>query len=380
VNGLLQNAWRRMIDTRLVRRVSDALLHARCRRHLADLDRLQPERCQARMLLGLVHRARSTPFGREHDFSRIRTPDDFRRLVPLRTPEESDGMAFPDATRALNGAHRAAHLTALASVLRVRPQTTFCAGAVAFLGEATSGTPQSPWQVPRLLRPYAIHEPMLADVARLTARSAATCLAGSLSGLLKLIAEVKRHTRLDRVAEVWPNLAATLWTRQPSDPSAALLREEVGEGVVMLEMVSRFGSPIGTEDPETGLLRWLPNHGVYCEFIPAAQAHQVQPERWTFDGVEAGADYELVVTSPVGLWACRTGEIVRFERRDVPLFRFTGERVEIIKPAPVAIPTAEVSVGHHPPTQAPHRRSAGIPATPPGMFVHSPWSAHADRG
>ena len=43
-------------------------------------------RCQKRTLLGLVHKAHTTRFGRDHDFRRIRDIQDFRRLVPLRTP------------------------------------------------------------------------------------------------------------------------------------------------------------------------------------------------------------------------------------------------------------------------------------------------------
>ena len=66
----------------LVRRAAEAVFRAVSRRHLAQFDRLAPARCQARILLGLLHQAQTTRFGRDHDFRRIRTLDDFRR-VPL---------------------------------------------------------------------------------------------------------------------------------------------------------------------------------------------------------------------------------------------------------------------------------------------------------
>jgi hypothetical protein len=416
-----------MTDTRLVRRVADALLAARCRRHLAGLDRLDPARAQTRILLGLLHRARATPFGRGHDFARIRSADDFRRLVPLRTLDELwqthgrlDGATWPGPARqllacdtgaesprflpltpALEAAHRAANQTAMGLVQRVRPGAGFCSGSVVFLGEALSAArlaegkgdvpaPPSARHLPWLARPYAVAEATVAAVARAAARTAATCLSGSVSALLKLLAEVKRFARRERVAEVWPGLEAVLWSRKPSDPPSALLREEVG-GAVLLESVSRCGSPVAVEDPETGLLRWLPDHGVFFEFVPAEEAGEPQPTRLTFDRVETNVDHELVLTSPAGLWACRLGETVRFERREPPLFRFTEVRSqesgvrsqEMGTPGPESsVPGTEhqAPVTLHAPTQPPHRRSDGIPAARLEMFVRNPWSAPADRG
>jgi hypothetical protein len=408
-----------MTDTRLARRAANALLRGRCRRHLAALDRLHPERAQTRILLGVIHRARSTPFGRDHDFARIRTPDDFRRLVPMRTLDEIwkrygrlDEMTWPGAARhvlpcdsltewphfvplspTLEAARRAANQTALALVHRVRPDAAFCSGSVVFLGEARSSAclaegngevpaSQSTRQLPWSARPYAVAEPTLSMTARAAARTNLTCLGGSVPALLKLLAEVKRHARKHRIADVWPNLTAVLWSRKPSDPSADLLRDEVGDGVVCLEMVTHCGSPLAVEDPESGLLRWLPDHGVYFEFVCAAEAHRPQPLRMTFEQVEMRAAYELVLTSPAGLWACRTGKAVCFERRDPPLFRFVEVRSERREPSeerPAAEqPTPHSLVAHV--TQPPHRRSAGIPAALPETIGHIPWLTPADRG
>ncbi len=351
---LWHSLWHRMTDTRLIRRATDALAHARCRRHLAALDRLQPERRQTRILLGLIHAAKSTPFGRAHDFARIRNADDFGRLVPLSSPELANGTC----ASGLEPAQRAALHTALALVRRTKPQADLCKGSMLFLDEAAS------------------------TVARSAAGTTVTCLSGSVSSLLKTMAEAKRCARRDRVTEIWPDLTAVLWSRRPNDPSADLLRAEVGDGVVLLETVSRFGAPVAVEDPDTGLLRWLPDHGVYFEFVPTAES---QPQRLTFDRVEAGVDYELVLSSPAGSWACRTGDVVRFERRDVPLFHLSAVRAEekftLTLPRveePPGTPHSALRTPHF--TKAPHPRNGGIPAAPPKMFVHSPWSVPADRG
>src|SRR5215469_10203552 len=74
-----------LVGSRLVRRLTDTLFRGRARRHVAVLDHLDAGRAQLRTLRGLVHRAHTTRFGRDHDFRRIRSAEDFRRLVPLRT-------------------------------------------------------------------------------------------------------------------------------------------------------------------------------------------------------------------------------------------------------------------------------------------------------
>src|SRR6516162_5201234 len=84
--AFLRSAQQWMAGTRGIRRLADAFFRNKARRRVVELDHLSVSRCQKRILLGLVHQAHTTRFGRAHDFRRIRNPADFRRLVPLRTP------------------------------------------------------------------------------------------------------------------------------------------------------------------------------------------------------------------------------------------------------------------------------------------------------
>src|SRR5438132_1269747 len=154
---LVRSALQWLADTRLARSVVDTVFRGRARQHLLDLNQQTLARCQNRTLLGLVHRARRTRFGRDHDFPRIRTVSDFQRLVPLRTPaalwREYWQPAFPNlagatwpgpipylavpsasnretfpyvpVSPALWAAQQTAALTALAFVLHARPPARF---------------------------------------------------------------------------------------------------------------------------------------------------------------------------------------------------------------------------------------------------------------
>ena len=363
---------RRLLDSRVVRLAADAVLRARGRSEIARRDRQSAARRQLRILLGLLHEATTTPFGRAHDFRRIRTEADFRRLVPLRTSAELRRLATPpsllDGGRACRQTIRAAWQTALAFVAAARPQGRLLSGRMVFLGEPEART--LPW----LPRSYALRNAEDAAANRLV-RTPATCFAGSAERIVSLLDQVRWITGRERVAELWPNLTAVLYSRgSPQDEWAPHLRELLGEKVLLLETCFLPEGPIAVEDPRRGRLSLLFDHGVYLEFTPAAEAGKPDPTRHGLTEVEPGVVYEIAMSSPAGLWACRTGTAVRFERRDPPLVHL------VEAPLPVGAEGRKVLTSPPRPPQPPHRQTAGIPAAPPEKFAHTPWLTHADRG
>src|SRR5262249_12893706 len=93
----------------VIRRLADAGLGRYARRRTAQLDRCDVAATQESCFLRLVRRARSTRFGRDHDFPPIRTIADYQERVPLRTYEQFwsaywqpafplvQGVTWPDA-------------------------------------------------------------------------------------------------------------------------------------------------------------------------------------------------------------------------------------------------------------------------------------------
>jgi hypothetical protein len=407
----------RLAQTRLARQAAEVLFRARSRARLASFDRQSPARAQARTLLGLLHQARGTRFGRAHDFGRIRTPADFRRLVPLRTPAEFwrahwqpayphlDGLTWPGPlphlavpppgddrlhalplSRALQSAHSEALRTALGLVVHARPQAHLLAGTLLWLGDDTTwttpaGAPVEPRtaaaeRFPALLRPYL--RVGQAESARALAEELAgervTCLVGPAERVVALAEAFRELRGAGPLRRVWPHLTAVLYTRRSAAPPLARLRNAAGEGVLLLEALTRPEGPVAVEDPRHGGLRLLTDHGVHFEFVPAGAANEPQPARLGVGEVEPGAPYELALTSPAGLWACRTGLTVSFERLSPPVLR-------VLRWAPAAAPAPVRADAPAPlPAPAPHPQNAGIPAALPRSFSHSPWSAPADRG
>ena len=77
------------------------------------------------------------------------------------------------------------------------------------------------------------------------------------------------------------------------------------------------------------LLRVIPDHGVFFEFIPVEELDGDQlktntPTRHALANVEIGVQYAVVMTTCMRLWSYLVGDTVAFERREPPLIRFTG--------------------------------------------------------
>jgi hypothetical protein len=217
-----------------------------------------------------------------------------------------------------------------------------------------------------LVRPYAR---LAGDTpAEYWAKRPITCLAGPVERLLPLLENVKQMRGKDCLRDVWPDLAVILYTRRLTNAPVERLRAEA-EGVLLLETMGRAEGPIAVEDPRYGLSRLLHDHGVYFEFVPPGQAGELRCPRYGIEEMEVGVPYELAVTSPAGLWACRMGRTVCLERRDPPLVRF-------LDPQPAKPVDTRITL----PLQAAHPPIDGSLAAPPENSFHSPWSAPADRG
>jgi hypothetical protein len=383
-----------LADKRLARQVTEAVCGAHSRRHLARFDQLAPARCQARTLLGLIHQARHTRFGRDHDFGRIRSVADFRRLVPLSTPADLwrcylqsayprlggttwpgpvlpltwvNGRLLPLLSAALQRARRAAWTTALALVHHLRPRSPLFAGQALFLGEGVSAA-----DLPRAIRPYALCQAGGSDTAlRLLAERAAqmplTLLAGPAERLVPLLEYVRQAAGQCDLTQVWPRLTAALYTLRSPGSSAGRLRAALGEGPLLLETLFRPEAPVAVEDPRRAGLRLLPDHGVFFDLVPAEEAGQPHARRFGLDDAEPGALYELALTTPAGLWACRSGLTVRLERQGPP----------VVRPVELVPARTDERVTALPP---PRPQTADSPAALPENFVRSPWSVPADRG
>ena len=162
-------------------------------------------------------------------------------------------------------------------------------------------------------------------LAERSARLPITVVSGVPSWLLLLFERLRQVTGKDHIADIWPTLRLVIHGGTKFDPYRALFRQVIGsEDVHFLETYPASEGFIATEDPRHELLRLIPDHDMFFEFVPVAELAQARPARHTVADVVPGVQYAVVLTTCAGLWSYVLGDTVCFEQRDPPLLRFTG--------------------------------------------------------
>jgi hypothetical protein len=375
-----------LTGNRLVRKFADAALAVFARKRTLALDRMNAGEVQSRTLLRLVRRARRTRFGRDHDFTTIRSVADFQSRVPVRDYEAfwkeywqpvypriedstwpgripyyalssgttSGATKYIPVSKEMLSSNRKAAFTTLALYRFVHPDVPLFNGRVFFLGGRTDmpakldGSREGDLSaiaavaVSPLLRPYAFPPLELSGIAdwdtrlRLMAEHSAnlpvTVFSGVPSWQLSLFDRLKKITGKSTVAEIWPTLRVLIHGGTKFDPYREVFRKEIGsDRVRFLEVYPCSEGFIATEDPRFDLLRIVPDHDIFFEFVPLSEFDDVhgrpksdRPIRHTLANVEVGVQYAVLVSTCAGLWSYLVGDTIVFERREPPLIRFTG--------------------------------------------------------
>lgn len=375
-----------LTGNRLVRKAADAFLARFARQRTLSLDALDVPAAQERALLKLVRTARHTRFGREHDFAGIRSVADYQARVPVRDYEAfwksywqaayprlenatwpgwipyyalssgttSGTTKYIPVSREMLSSNRKAAFTTLAFYRHVYPDVPLFNGRVFFLGGRTDMPPKADGsregdlsaiaavEVSGLLRPYTfppLELSRLADwdaklrrLAEQSAKLPITVFSGVPSWQLSLFDRLKGITGKSTIAEIWPTLRVLIHGGTKFDPYRDVFRKEIGsDRVRFLEVYPCSEGFIATEDPRFDLLRIVPDHGIFFEFVPLEEfdaghgkLKSDRPVRHTLANVEVGVQYAVLVTSCAGLWSYLVGDTIAFERRDPPLIRFTG--------------------------------------------------------
>jgi hypothetical protein len=377
----MNTAWLQpLTDRPLVRRIADAGFLVSARRRVRDLDRMDVGRVQEQTLLRLVRHARHTRFGRDHGFDRIGSVADFRAKVPVRDYEffwqtywkdrypRLDDVTWPGfcpyyalssgttsgttkyipVTREMVRSNNLAARTTLSFFRAAHPDAALFAGKFFFLGGSTDLRRQADGslagdlsgiaarEVADALRPLTFPpydmtlisdwEVKVQRLAEQGARERITALSGVPSWMLILFQRLKQVTGKRTIADIWPDLRVVLHGGTKFDSYRELFRREIGnDAVAFCEMYPCSEGYIATEDHRyPGLLRLIPDHGIFFEFVPADDLGSDRPTRHTVREVEPGVRYAVVLTTCAGLWGYLVGDTVTFERRDPPLLRFSG--------------------------------------------------------
>jgi hypothetical protein len=286
----------------------------------------------------------------------------------LSSGTTSGATKYIPVSSAMVASNRRAGLTTLALFLAANPGTPIFTGRIFFLGGCTDlaecgvrsaecgiakplnsalRTPHSALplagdlsgiaarEVASVLRPYTFPpldlallkdwEQKIVLLAECSAALPITVLTGMPSWLLVLFDRLKRVTNREHIADIWPTLRLVVHGGTKFDPYRSLFQREIGsEEVHFIETYPCSEGFVATEDPRYELLRLIPDHDVFFEFVPVEDLGKDRPARHTVADLVPGVQYAVVMTTCAGLWSYVVGDTVCFEKREPPLLRFTG--------------------------------------------------------
>lgn len=349
---------------------------------LRRLDRLDPVTAQRRQLAELLARAKSTRFGRDHDFASLGTVEAYQQAVPVRRYESfwreywqpdfprvtdvtwpgtipyfavtsgtTTGVTkYIPCTTAMIRSNRRAGLDIIAFHLAARPQSRLCGGSNFMLGGSTALTELAPgiWAgdlsgiagktVPWWFRPVYFpprHLETIIDWEEKIARLAPAALARDI----RAIGGTPPWLLLffDRVAELLPNRSRRLVDAFPrldlfvhggvnfAPYRAAFAERLAGSHAETREVYPASEGFIAGADRGDGEgLRLMVDNGLFFEFVPVEELDGERPTRHWLGTAELGVNYAILLTTCAGLWSYVIGDTVRFVSLDPPRLLVTG--------------------------------------------------------
>ncbi len=347
----------------------------------AKLDRQDAATVQERQLLSLVARARSTAFGRDYDFSSVRSVADFQTRVPLRRFEDfwqdywrdpfpqlknvtwpgtipyfavtsgttSGRTKYIPCSKEIITAYSLAGGDLMGFHVRNRPHSRVLGGKSFMLGGSTDLTEQAPgiysgdvsgimtanmprWFRGRVFPPRDLA--LLSDWEEKVARLAAACasedirlIGGTPSWLLiffDALAELRGVT--PNLATLFPNLEVLVHGGVDFAPYRRRFTELLaGSHAELREVYPASEGFIAAADRGEGEgLRLNLSHGLFYEFVPVEELDSETPTRHWIADAEPGVNYALVLSTCAGLWGYVLGDTVELVDRDPPRIKVTG--------------------------------------------------------
>ena len=324
----------------------------------------------------LVHTAKNTVYGRDHDFAGIRSYEDFRRQVPIgdyeafrpyadriqrgepniswpgvpkylaKTSGTTSGVKYIPLTRESLPNHFGSARNALFNYAAETNHYRWLDGKMIFLSGSpemtlTSGIPTGRLsgivnhEVPAWLRTnqlpsYSTNciedwETKLEAIVDETIDADMRLISGIPPWVQMYYERLLARSGKATVKKLFPNLEMFVYGGVNFEPYRESLERLVGARIPSVETYPASEGFIAFQDSQTeaGLLLNT-GSGIFFEFVPADQIHAERPERLSLGQVKLGENYAIILSSVAGLWGYDIGDTVEFVSLDPFRIRVTG--------------------------------------------------------
>lgn len=324
----------------------------------------------------LIQTAKNTVFGKDHNFAKIKTYNDFKNYVPVqdyenikpyierildgeenvlwtekplyfaKTSGTTSGTKYIPISKESMPTHIQAARDAVFLCAHNTKNADFMLGKMMFLSgspefdEIRNGIPVGrlsgivQHHVPKLFlrnrvpswetNIIADWETKIRKIAEETIKQDLRLISGIPPWVQMYCEEVYKLTG-KKLAEVFPNLSVFIQGGVDYRPYEKILNEAIGKKLLMLEVYPASEGFIAYQDTldQEGMLLVLDN-GIFYEFIPADEFFNQNPTRISLQDVEIGVNYAIILNTNAGLWGYNIGDMVRFVSKNPYRIVVTG--------------------------------------------------------
>lgn len=328
----------------------------------------KPGLTQQKTLRYLIKKAENTQFGKDHGFSNIRTYEDFKKAVPVRTYEDlkdyiewvkkgekdvlwpglpiyfsktsgtTSGAKYIPITKASIPYHIKAARDAILHYIAETKKTDFVNGKMIFLQGSPELDQSGVIPVGRLSGIVAHHVPKYLQKNRLpsfetnsiedweekvsaickeTVNEKMSLISGIPPWVQMYFEELLALSGKSQISELFPHFSLFIYGGVNYDPYKQNMEKLIGKSIDGIELYPASEGFIAFQDrqDEAGMLLLL-NSGIFYEFIPAEEFFEDDPQRLSIEEVELGVNYVIILSTNAGLWGYNIGDTVKFVSLD----------------------------------------------------------------
>lgn len=354
--------------------------------HQMELFIKYPAEVQNELLLELIKIAKNTEWGKKHNYSNIKSYDEFKKNVPLQDYEslktdilrikegeqnilwpteikwfaKSSGTVtgkskfIPVSKEALIDCHYKGGKDLLSIYHNNHPESKLILGKVLVVGGSSqinklnSGSytgdlsaiimKNFPFWVEQRRVPnmevalMAEWEEKIEKMAASTAKEDVSNISGVPSWTLILMQKILEITKANNISEVWPNLEMYMHGGVNFLPYKEQFNRIVGGSQLnYYENYNASEGFFGLQDKcNSDEMLLMLDYGIFYEFIPIENTQEEQPNTLILDEVEVNKNYEVVISTNAGLWRYRVGDTVKFTSLNPFRIQVTGRTKHFI--------------------------------------------------
>lgn len=330
----------------------------------------------------LIEAGKKTEFGKEFQFSNIKTYEDFARQVPVNEYEglkpyidktmkgtqnviwntdiewfsKSSGTTssrskyIPVTTESLEECHFKGGKDMISLFLSNYPDSKVFLGKSLTIGGTLETNPLNPEGTARagdisavimqnlpiwaqFIRTPSLETALMGEweakiekMANETMNENVTSIAGVPTWTIVLIQKILELKKAKNILEVWPNLEVFFHGAVAFGPYRNLFKELIpSDKMHYMETYNASEGFFGLQDQkDSDELLLLLDYGIFYEFIPMEEFDKENPKVISLENVKIGKNYALVISTNAGLWRYKIGDTVKFTSTYPYRFHISG--------------------------------------------------------